>query len=191
MPVTNWTPTETNWGDFAHHEIMCTFEGQLKTRAVALCVWNLASSPSATPYEIETIARRDGEIELRPDGTKITAYAVKQARKILGFEDAEPAQKSKKAKRRKGKRAVTKALLRHDPGADEFIVESAGVIDDYLGLGAELASVQAAFGTAYQALMELSREHSLTLAEIDSNAAQVLAREGLLKPPARHTPPGF
>ena len=123
MLATNWTPTELNWGDFAHHEIMREFEGQLKTRAVALCVWNLAQSPDATPYEIETLARRDRDIEQRPDGTKITAYAVKQARKILGFEDAEAsaAKAAKKPKRRKGKRAVTRSLLKHLPDADEAL----------------------------------------------------------------------
>ncbi len=189
MLATNWTPTEPNWGDLAYYEVMLTFEGQLKTRTVALCVWKLALCPSTTPYEIETIARRDRDIELRSDGTKVTAYAVKQARKILGFDHADTAKNThtdrrvKKTKRRKSKRTVTNALLKDSPDANEALRESAAVVDEYLNVGAELAMAQAAFAKAHQGLMGLSRTHCLTLAEIDSNAAQVLAREGLLKPP--------
>jgi hypothetical protein len=188
MLATEWEPIEKNWGDLAHQEIMTAFEGQLKTRAVALCVWHLAVEPEATPYELETLARRDPDIETRSDGAKINAYSVRQARKILEGKDGsgtktERRKPDRRKPARRKKKVVASALAKLDPQLVAKLQESAEIIDEFVHVSTELALIQATFAKAHRALLAIPHEDAIELADIEPNVAHVLARDGLLNPP--------
>jgi hypothetical protein len=188
MLATEWEPIEKNWGDLAHQEVMTTFDGQLKTRAVALCVWYLSVQPEVTPYEMETLARRDPDIEKRADGAKINPYSVRQARKILvGDTGAKPKNGRCSSDRRRvvrKKKAMATALAKLDTELVDRLHGSAEVIDNYLHISTEMAMLQASFAKTHRALLQIPHEHAIELAGIEPSVAHVLAREGLLSPPA-------
>ena len=177
MPTNNCLPIEQSWSDLAHREIMVAFPGQLKSRAVALCVWVLARKPDATREEMELVADADPELESRgKDGKKISTHAVRQAKKILGLAGGKTGGKtgaSKRAKKKPGLSKIQQAIL------DRY-QESTALIDEYLDLADALALVNQAFEAAQVALRSMTREHALTLAEVDPRAARVLALEGIL-----------
>ena len=179
MPTPDWKPVETNWGgQLAHDEIMRAFEGKPTSRATALCVWCYAQDPDLPAGEIEALAQRDPDIpSTTADGKKISAHARSQARRMLGL--ATPTKKRsapRKTKKDPQLSAIEKAVLAR-------LQESMNLVSDYVTLADELSAAQEAFDAARNALREISPEHAQTLADADPQAAEVLAKEGVLAGP--------
>ena len=70
MPTTHWKPSVQSWGDLAYGEVMDAFFGQVKTRAVAICIWFLAFNSGVSIEDIESLAQQDPEIQSKKGQVK-------------------------------------------------------------------------------------------------------------------------
>ncbi|HEX5051875.1 MAG TPA: hypothetical protein VFZ65_08900 [Planctomycetota bacterium] len=174
MPKTEWKPTRTTWSQLAHHETVEALGAAVSSRAIAVCAWSLANNPDATLADVEAVASADVDIPRHKAGKKIDPDMLRQARRILGLSTP----KKKRAAPRKSRTSaqvasIEKAILAQFHKSMELVAE-------YARTTGELAAARQAFEAAREALRAMPRDQAQTLADADTTAGEILAREGVL-----------